>query len=224
MPDYFSHLIVAEKIYERLDPAYRKKITSTGLYYLGSQGGDVFFAYNYKFSKTNLGRALHHLSAEEVFSKLIHGNPSYAAGYATHYALDCTLHPAVYAYEAAHSSPFAHQKMEGDLGLYISKFYGVRRRILPRDGVLACTGAVYDSIKLIDPLVTVTGVERCLKRHFNYTRYIFKMKKQAYKCRFDYSSLAGAVEDAIALGVKAVCCVLDKNLDKDVFSKEFLQH
>ena len=105
------------------------------------------------------------------------------------------------------------------MGLYISKFYGVRRRILPRDGVLACTGAVYDSIKLIDPEVTVTGVERCLKRHFNYSRYVFKTKKQAYKCRFDYSSLAGAVEDAIALGVKAVCCVLDKNVDKEVFSK-----
>lgn len=224
MPDYFSHFIVAEKILERLDGASKKQITSTNLYYLGAQGGDVFFAYNFKFSKTNLGRGLHQLSAYEVFSKLIDGNPSYAAGYAAHYALDSTLHPAVYAYEAAHSSPLAHQRMESDLGLYISKFYGVRRRILPRDSVLSCTGAVYDSIKLLEPAVTVTGVERCLKRHFNYTRYLFRTKKQAYKCGFDYSSLAGAIEDAVNSGVKAVQCVLDKNIDEEVFSKAFLQH
>ncbi|MDE7083070.1 MAG: zinc dependent phospholipase C family protein [Clostridia bacterium] len=224
MPDYFSHIIIAEKILERLDGEYKKQITSNNLYLLGAQGGDVFFAYSFKFSKTNLGRALHLLSAEEVFSCLSHGNPSYAAGYATHYALDCTLHPAVYAYEAAHSSPFAHQKMESDLGLFISKFYGVRRRILPRESVLSCTSAVYDSIKLIEPAVTVTGVERCLKRHFNYTRYLFKTKKQAYKCNCDYSSLAGGIEDAIDLGVKAVQCVLDKNIDAAVFEKAFLQH
>lgn len=224
MPDYFSHLIAAEKIYERLDGAHRKQITSMNLYFLGSQGGDVFFAYNYKFSKTNIGRALHKLSAEEVFSALIQGNPSYAAGYATHYALDCTLHPTVYAYEAAHSNPFAHQKIESDLGLYMSKFYGIRRRILPRDGVVSCTGQVYDSMKLLDPQITVTGVERCLKRHFNYTRYIFRTKKQAYKCRFDYSTLAGAIEDAVEFGVKAVECVLDKNIDGEIFSKDFLQH
>ena len=224
MPDYFSHLIIAEKVLERLDGKYKKQITSTNLYYIGSQGGDVFFAYNYKFSKTNLGRALHKLSAEEVFSKLVSGNPSYAAGYATHYALDATLHPAVYAYEAAHSNPLAHQKMESDLGLYISKFYGIRRRILPRESVVSCTSAIYDSIKLIEPAVTVTGVERCLKRHFNYTRYLFKTKKQAYKCGFDFASLAGAVEDAIDLGVKAVQCVLDKNIDSAIFEKAFLQH
>lgn len=224
MPDYFSHLIVAEKILERLDGERKKKITSTDLYYLGAQGGDVFFAYNFKFSKTNLGRALHKMSAEEVFTKLMQGNPSYAAGYATHYALDAGLHPAVYAYEASHSSPVAHQKMESDLGLYISKFYGVRRRILPRESVLACTSAVYDSIKLIEPAVTVTGVERCLKRHFNYSRYLFKTKKQAYKCNYDFASLAGGVEDAVDLGVKAVECVLDKEIDPAVFEKAFLQH
>ncbi len=99
----------------------------------------------------------------------------------------------------------------------------MRRRILPQDCVLSCTGAVYDSIKLLAPAVTVTGVERCLKRHFNYTRYIFKTKKQAYKCNFDFASLAGNIEDAIDLGVKAVQCVLDKNVDAEIFSKEFLQ-
>lgn len=224
MPDYFSHIIVADKIFERLDGAHRQNITSYNLYLLGAQGGDVFFTYNYKFSKTNLGRALHKLNPETLFEKLMHGNPSYAAGFAAHYALDCTLHPVVYAYEAAHSAPFSHQKLESDLGLYLSKLYGVRRKILPRDSVLACTGAVYDSIKLLDPAVTVTGVERCLKRHFNYTRYLFRTKKQSYKCAFDFSSLAGAAEDATELGVNAVKCVLDKDIKSEFFQKEFLQH
>ncbi len=223
MPDYFSHLICAEKIIEKLDKAHKSKITSPDLYLLGAQGGDVFFAYNYKFSKTNRGRTLHQLGAQEIFSKLKDGDESYAAGYATHYALDCTLHPAVYAYEDAHSSPMAHQKMESDLGLFISKFYGVRRRILPRDSVLACTGPVYDSIKLIEPEVTVTGVERCLKRHFNYTRYLFRTKKQGYKCKYDFATLSGAVEDAVNLGVKAVTCVLDGEIDGETFGRAFLQ-
>lgn len=223
MPDYFSHLICAEKIHEQLDGALKRKITSTDLYLLGAQGGDVFFTYSMKFSKTNLGRSIHAMNAAELFEKLKDGNPSYAAGFATHYALDCTLHPVVYAYESRHSSPLAHQKMENDMGLYISKFYRIRRRILPRENVLACTGPVYDSVKLIAPSITVTGVERCLKRHFNYTRYLFKTKKQAYKCDFDFSSLAGAVEDAIALGVQAVKCVLSGDIDGAIFEKSFLQ-
>ncbi|MDE6505274.1 MAG: hypothetical protein K2L42_05315 [Clostridia bacterium] len=223
MPDYFSHFICAEKIYEKLG-GEKSKIKSRPLYLLGAQGGDVLFAYNMKFSKNNLGRAIHNMPAEEVFKALSQGDPSYAAGFATHYALDCTLHPAVYAYENNHSSPFAHQKLEADLGLYISRLYGVRRRILPRESVLECTSAVYDTIKPLCPEITVTGVERCLKRHFNYSRYLFKTKRQSYKCDFDFPSLAGAVQEAVGLGTEAVNCVLSRNIDAAVFSKAFLQH
>lgn len=223
MPDYFSHYIVAEKIYEKLDGASKQKITSADLYLIGAQGGDVFFAYNMKLSKTNLGRTMHKMPAAEVFEKLSRGNLSYAAGFATHYALDSSLHPAVYAYEDSRSSVLAHQRLERDLGLYISKFYGVRRKILPRENVLACTSAVYDSVKLLEPNITVTGVERCLKRHFNYTRYLFRTKKQSYKCDVDFTSLLGAVEDAVELGVKAVNCVLSGHIDGAIFQKEFLQ-
>ena len=223
MPDYFSHLIVAEKVFDRLDGAYKNRITTPNLSYLGSQSGDVFFTYNYKFSKTNLGRSLHKLSAEEVFSALMNGNPSYAAGYATHYALDSTLHPAVYAYEALHSHPLAHQHMENDLGLYISKFYSTRRSIIPRENVLACTGPIYDSVKPLFPFITVTGVERCLKRHFNYTRYLYRTKKQSYKYALDFTTLAGAVEDAVSLGIDAVKCVISGDIDGAIFEKSFLQ-
>ena len=222
MPDYFSHFICAEKILEKLGDK-KQKIKSPALYLLGAQGGDIFFASNIKFSKNNLGRAIHNMPAEEVFKALAQGDPSFAAGFATHYALDCTLHPAVYAYESNHSSPFAHQRLEADLGLFISRFYGVRRRILPRETVLECTSAVYDTISRLEPRITITGVERCLKRHFGYTRYLFKTKRQSYKCDFDFESLAGAVQDAVNLGAEAVNCVLSQNIEKEVFSKAFLQ-
>lgn len=224
MPDYFSHLIAAEKIYQKLDGESRAKITSYTQYLLGAQGGDVFFAYNIKPSQKNLGRLLHKQDAKTFFEALRQGAPSYAAGFATHYALDCTLHPAVYAYESRCRTPFAHLKFEADLGLYISRYYGIRRSILPRERVLACTSAVYDTVKLLEPSVTVTGVERCLKRHFSMSRYLFKHKRQEYKCDFDFPSLCGALEEAVDLGVRAVQCVLEGHIDGEIFARDFLQH
>ena len=99
----------------------------------------------------------------------------------------------------------------------------MRRTILPREYVLSSTGPIYDSIKLVEPSITVTGVERCLKRHFNYTRYLYRNKKQTYKCSYDFSLLAGVIEEAVDLGVKAAECVLKGDIDPDVFGRNFLQ-
>lgn len=223
MPDYFSHGVCAEIIYEKLESKYRSKITSKTLYLLGAQGGDVFFAYNVKPTKTNLGRSMHAASAASLFGKLTRGNPSYCAGFATHYALDCTLHPEIYAYAGTQRSPLAHMRFESDLGLYISRKFKLRRQIVPREKLLACTYAVYDSIKLIEPDVTVTGVERCLKRHFTYTRFLYRTKRTDYKCAYDFKRLSETVDEAVDLGVTAVKCALDKRADPDVFGKDFLQ-
>lgn len=223
MPDYFTHVIAADKIYERLSGDIKHKIKSRNLYILGAQGGDIFFAYNMKWSKTNLGRDLHNKNTVELFKRLYLGNPAYAAGFATHYALDSMLHPLVYAYTDGKKSLFAHQNFEMDVGLYVSKFYRTRRTILPREYVLSSTGPIYDSIKLIEPSVTVTGIERCLKRHFSYTRYLYRNKKQTYRCRYDFSMLAGVIEDAVELGVKAAECVLNGDIDPEVFGRQFLQ-
>lgn len=223
MPDYFSHLICAEKIYEALSGDDRLKIPNKTLYLVGSQGGDVFFTYNLKLSSGNLGKEIHLMNAEQLFRRLLLGNASYVAGFASHYALDSALHPAVYAYERTKRSPTTHAAFERDLGLYISRKYGMRRTILPRDAVLSCTYAVYDTVKNVEPRITVTGVERCLKRHFNYSRYLFTAKKQTFKCKYDFSTLSSAVEDAIEFGVKCVKCALDGDISPDVFGREFLQ-
>ena len=219
MPDYFSHCIAAEVIYDKLNSEERNKISKT-LYFLGAQGGDIFFAYKLK-TRNNLGSELHSKNAAYLFEQLVKGNLSYAAGYATHYALDSQLHPIVYGYERTRHSPLAHGSFESDLGLYISRKFKMRRQILPRDKVLACTSPVYDSMRKVEPLITITGVERCLKRHFAWTRYSYGVKRQDYKCKYDFSMLDGNIDAAIDLGVKAVKCVLEGNIDPEIFGTDF---
>ena len=222
MPDYFSHNIAAEKIYENLAANFKEKISSHTLYLLGAQGGDVFFAYNLILTKSNLGRELHRRNAYDLFQKLSCGNLSYAAGFAAHYALDCTLHPAVYAYVNAHHSPFSHVNFESDLGLYISRLYNMRRSIIPKEKLLACTSPLYDSVKNVEACVTVTGIERCLKRHFTYTRYLYKRKNSEYKCAYPFENLEGAVNDAVEMGGECVRAVLTQDVPYALFSSPFL--
>ena len=222
MPDYFSHSVAAEKIYENLAANLKEKISSHTLYLLGAQGGDVFFAYNLKLSKSNLGRELHRRSAYDILGELSCGNLSYAAGFAVHYALDSTLHPAVYSYVNSHRSPLSHVNFESDLGLYISRLFNIRRGIIPREKLLACTFALYDSIKNVEDSVTVTGIERCLKRHFTYTRYLYKRKGFEYKCSYPFENLEGAVNDAIERGYECVRAVLYRELPPELFSSPFL--
>lgn len=222
MPDYFSHAICAQKILEKLDKDTKSKIEDRTLYLLGAQGGDVFFAYKLNFKNTNLGRKLHLIDGERLFPVLMQGNLSYAAGFATHYALDCTLHPAVYAFEESSKSPMAHARFEADLGLYISRKYGIQRHILPRERVLSATFNLYDSIKRIEPEITVTGVERCLKRHFSYSRALLKSKRTSYAFDYDFSSLSTSVEDAVSLGAECVKAVISKDWSFGLFSTPFL--
>lgn len=223
MPDYFSHVILADKILERLDREHRAKIDDRRLYLLGAQGGDVFFTYNLNFSKSNLGRKLHSLPAVYVFENLAKGNAAYAAGFATHYAVDSTLHPTIYTFEDNSRSPVSHLNFESDLGLYISRRFATPRKILPLDYLLSSTFIVYDSVKRLESSLTVTGVERCLKRFFSYSKLSYNNKRQTYKYDYDYSSLSPLIEESVKLGTEAVKCVLDGNIDVEIFSKDFLQ-
>ena len=223
MPDYFSHFICAQKILENCPKAVKTAVSDHTLYMLGAQGGDVFFAYKLNFSQANLGRRMHRLNAEELFNTLKDGNLSYAAGFATHYALDCTLHPAIYAFENSSKSPLAHVRFENDLGLYISRKFAIPRNILPRERILSQTFCLYDCISKIEPRITVTGVERCLKRHFAYTRTLLKNKKQEFTFNYDYRSLSGAVDDALSLGVDCVRAITEGNVSGELFSKSFLE-
>ena len=223
MPDYFSHAVCAKIIYENCNKDIKKVIDDHTLYMLGAQGGDVFFAYKLSLKMANLGRRLHSMPAEELFEILKDGNLSYAAGFATHYALDCTLHPAIYAYENSTKVPLAHMRFENDLGLYISRKFAIPRNILPRERVMSATFALYDCIVKVEPEVTVTGVERCLKRHFSYTRALLKPKRQEYSVDYDFTSLSGAVDDAVSLASDRIKAVLSGNVSGGLFSRSFLE-
>lgn len=223
MPDYFSHAICAQKIFENCTKEVKNAVGDHTLYMLGAQGGDVFFTYKLNFKITNLGRRLHRVDARDLIEKLARSNISYAAGFATHYALDCTLHPAVYAFENSTKSPLAHARFESDLGLYISRRYAIPRNILPRERVLSKTFALYDCINKVEPQVTVTGVERCLKRHFAYSRTLLKTKKQEFTYNYDFRSLSGAVDDAVTLGTECVKAVTEGDITEDIFSRSFLE-
>ncbi len=223
MPDYFSHAICAKIILDNCTKDIKKAVADHTLYMLGAQGGDVFFAYKLSLKTSNLGRRLHRMPAPELFEILKDENPSYAAGFATHYALDCTLHPAIYSFESRSKLPMAHMRMENDLGLFISRKYAIPRNILPRERIMGATFAVYDCISKVEPEVTVTGVERCLKRYFSYTRALLKSKRQEYTTDYDFTSLSGAVDDAVALGKDCVKAVLEGNVSGELFSRSFLE-
>lgn len=223
MPDYFSHNVCARVILERCAKEVKDKVQSRALYLLGAQGGDVFFAYKLNFSKENLGRKLHTKPPLKLFKALALGDKSYACGFATHYALDCTLHPAIYAFERLSHAPLAHMRFENDLGLYISRKFKIPRGILPREQVLSCSFAVYDSIKKAEPQITLTGVERCLLRHFAYSRTLVKTKKQSFAFPYDYASLDGAIDDALSFGEECVSSVAADEISPEMFSKSFLE-
>lgn len=222
MPDYFTHAITATQIHNRLSRREKDAITNADLYLLGAQGGDVFFTYTLKY-RGNMGRALHVCDNVNLFTALRKKSLSYAAGFAAHYALDCTLHPAIYAFERISRAPFSHIRFEGDIGLYVSRQYSIPRRILPRERIMRCTFSVYDAIRGTVPEVTIEGVERCLKRHFAYTRAAFLSKKSKYVFRYDYSSLSDAIEDGISLGVACVSSIIGGDIDGKLFSRSFLE-
>ena len=222
MPDYFTHSIIADYIYEKLPKNYRELITDKKLYNLGAHGGDVFFFYRADFSHENEGKKLHRCEPKGLFLALCGAQPSYAAGFAAHYALDCTLHPAVYAFAENKNSPFAHLNFEKDLGLYVSRRFATPRKIMPREDVTGATFAVYDAISLINENITLAGAERCLKRFFAYSRAVYAKKRQNYKYEYDYSSLNPLIDSAVELGIKAVICMLEKDIRDEVFSLPFL--
>lgn len=222
MPDYFTHAIAAEKIYDRLQDSYRQKIKDADLYRLGAQGGDLFFTYSLRVNG-NIGRVLHGMNNVKLFTFLRSRDEQYAAGFAAHYALDSALHPIIYAFEATSSAPFAHIRFEGDIGLYVSRLYSIPRRIMPRDRVMRCGGRIYSAVKELMPEISQRGIERCLARHYAYTVAALKARRNSYVFGYDYSSLAVAVDDAVSFGADCVRAIFDGNISPSLFGKSFLE-
>ena len=82
----------------------RRYVTREGEYFLGAQGGDVFYLYKMREGQKNLGKYLHRKNVYMVFCNFLEAArsgdgcvTSYIAGYITHYAGDIVFHPYVYS-------------------------------------------------------------------------------------------------------------------------------
>ena len=104
MPASYTHQILAEKIFEALPENIKAMIPFSSEYFLGAQGGDVWYFHKIPGSRhrLNLGKYFHRHNVYEVFCSLLKSAAkggvaaSYAAGYVTHYAGDTVFHPYVY--------------------------------------------------------------------------------------------------------------------------------
>ena len=124
MPAATTHVEFAKDVFVELPKDTQQAIDNFPMYYLGSQGPDIFF-----FSKgVVLPGTLYSLGQkmQEVISYLqdyTKEHPSlypYYAGYICHYALDRVVHPLVnyYAKVSAMKDSEAHFQYEGDIDVY----------------------------------------------------------------------------------------------------------
>lgn len=136
MPAEYTHQIIAEKIYEQLPAQLQNKLTNLPEYFLGAQGGDLFYFMRYLCrSKNNPGKFMHNRSVYAFFCALAAELPtaepaavSYIAGYITHYAADTVFHPYVYGlteqFVAEQGSRCRwHAYIESDIDTYFVQKY-----------------------------------------------------------------------------------------------------
>lgn len=103
MPSSYTHQIIAEEIAGSLPENVKSRIPFAPEYFLGAQGGDVFYFYNIAGGQKNIGKYFHRRNTYGIFSSFLESARtdgahavSYAAGYITHYAADTVFHPYVY--------------------------------------------------------------------------------------------------------------------------------
>jgi hypothetical protein len=134
MPAATTHVEFARDVYNALPENMQNQIPDLPMYFLGSQGPDLFFFHRLSVlpgSLAKLGSRMHREHIRETISFMYHDcreNPhlySYYQGFLTHYALDSLCHPLIewYAHvEHEQTGIFegeAHFTYEGDLDQYV---------------------------------------------------------------------------------------------------------
>ena len=133
MPAATTHAEFAKSVYDAMSENQKKEITSFPMYYLGSQGPDLFFFHRYMFLPNSLnqyGSMMHADRVKETIAYMKSHSPtpalrSYYLGFLTHYALDSTCHPIINAYakkefdlEGTNESE-AHFRIEGEIDSWL---------------------------------------------------------------------------------------------------------
>lgn len=131
MPAYLTHRAAGERVQEKLSAA----VTHSKAFYLGCQGPDILFFRNYQPWRSSrdslpLGIAMHGQKTKELlthafaFLKSYDKSDkdelaSYIAGFLTHYTVDSSAHPFVYAKAAGNTN--IHHLTESMWDSFISK-------------------------------------------------------------------------------------------------------
>ena len=194
MPYLYTHQILAEQIRKQLPETVLNYIPKLNEFYLGAQGGDVFYFYKLREGQKNLGKYLHRKNIYRVFSNFLEiarslhpSITSYIAGYITHYAGDIVFHPYIYARLAALEQEETdnwkgnrHALIESDLdGYYVQKF----KNVSPLEYKYPLSYSAID----VEPLflllensteerskknVRLHAFKTALKRFFRYNRWL----------------------------------------------------
>lgn len=129
MPAATTHAEFAKTVYAAMAEEEKQKITSLPMFYLGSQGPDLFFFHKYMFLPNSLNQYGGMMHADKVketiaYMKAHTHSPSlhsYYCGFLTHYALDSSCHPIINAYSRMEfelngtNESEAHFRLEGEV-------------------------------------------------------------------------------------------------------------
>ncbi|MCI5774847.1 MAG: zinc dependent phospholipase C family protein [Erysipelotrichaceae bacterium] len=160
MPAATTHYEFAKDVYLNLPNDIVDQITNLHMFYLGSQGPDLFFFNKGGISKSSLntyGNMLHNQKISEVIKYLFEHSQddldllSYTYGYLCHYALDSLAHPLVYymsryGIEKLESENIKHFRIEAMIDREVLK--SKDRDITSYDVYRALTVSKCDNVKL----------------------------------------------------------------------------
>jgi hypothetical protein len=128
MPGFITHYLCAQAVFTQIrKPAQSIIKQQKNLYNLGSQGPDIFFYYLPGFLKKrtrDIGQRIHHGGIGDFILEMADymrntGKTetqclifAYTAGFLTHYALDASAHPYVYAKTSSHSRTVMQNRVD----------------------------------------------------------------------------------------------------------------
>ncbi|MBE7079876.1 MAG: hypothetical protein E7371_01405 [Clostridiales bacterium] len=193
MPAYYTHHLVASKAFDTL-PTPTKNIIGLylPLYFFGAQGPDFCFLYHYLSPRSkNLGSYLHRKGGYPAFCvlkslaardlKLL----AYTLGYITHYAVDVTFHPFVYAH--AGKSIWSHACIESAMDVHFRNTVPIpdrhaetlRQRLTLEEESLLFTAYSAIAVQCNFPPLQKPAFLRSIVRFHNFPAFPFA-KQTAY--------------------------------------------
>lgn len=193
MPYLYTHQFICEKVKAQLPERTQKYVTKLPEYYLGAQGGDIFYLYKLQECSKNLGKYLHRANIKKTFSCFLKSAReenasvrSYIAGYITHYAADTVFHPYIYNLLKTYKTEKdgfkgnRHALIESDIDSYFTQtFLGIAPNEYQYPFELSQVD-LKDIFNLIDDATSSRT-----KKHLSYSAF-----KRSVKNFFKYSAMA----------------------------------